>query len=61
LKTSWDRVAKTQKVELGSTSVPQPVTVTVESKNLVTPPVVECKCVEMNHLLSALRLFLTNA
>ena len=26
LKTLWDRAAKTRKVELGSTSVPQPVT-----------------------------------
>ena len=34
LKTLWDRVAKTRKVELGSTSSPQPVT--DESENLVT-------------------------
>jgi hypothetical protein len=52
LKTLWDRVAKTQKVELGSTSIPQ--LDTVEGENLVTP-VVERKCVEMNNLLSALK------
>jgi len=27
LRTLWDRAAKTRKVELGSSSVPQPVTV----------------------------------